>query len=53
VGHCSNEEVVSLYNNKIFGVDSSIKKGSDGELLIIENNKYSRGLKNGERKPFD
>lgn len=53
VGHCSNEEVVSLFGNKIFGVDSSIKKGKYGEILFIENNKYFRGTMNGKKKQFD
>lgn len=53
VGHCSNEEVVSLYNNKIFGVDSSIKKGKYGEILFIKNNKFFRGTLKGKKKKFD
>ena len=42
VGHTSNEEVVHLYNNKIFGVDSSIKKGKYGEVLIIKDKGFFR-----------
>ncbi|WP_431166280.1 metallophosphoesterase [Tenacibaculum halocynthiae] len=53
VGHCSNKEVVSLYDNKIFGVDSSIKKGKYGEILFIKNNKYYRGTLEGEKKCFE
>lgn len=53
VGHCSNDEVVSLYNNKIFGVDSSIKKGKYGEILFIKNNKYFRGTLEGKKIKFD
>lgn len=48
VGHCSNQEVVQLYNNKIFGVDSSIKKGKYGEVLIIKNKRFFRGTLNGK-----
>ena len=48
VGHTSNEEVVQLYNNKIFGVDSSIKKGKYGEVLIINNKRFFRGTLNGK-----
>ena len=48
VGHTSNEEVVQLYNNKIFGVDSSIKKGKYGEVLIIKNKRFFRGTLNGK-----
>lgn len=49
VGHCSNDEIVQLYNNKIFGVDSSIKKGEYGEILFIENNQFFRGTLSGNK----
>ncbi|MGB0837417.1 MAG: metallophosphoesterase [Flavobacteriaceae bacterium] len=52
VGHCTNEEVVSLYNNKIFGVDSGLKNGKYGELLIIKRNKYYRATLSGEKTRF-
>ena len=52
VGHCSNEEVVQLFNNKIYGVDSSIKNGKYGEILIIKNNRYYRGDLNGKKTEF-
>ena len=52
VGHCSNETVVELYDGKVYGVDSSIKKGEYGELLLIEDKKYYRGTKDGERIKF-
>ncbi len=53
VGHCSNEEVVQLFDGKIYGVDSSLKNGKYGEILFIENNQYSRGTLDGQRKSFD
>ena len=53
VGHCSNEEVVQLYNQKIFGVDSSIKNGINGEVLFIDGESYTRGTKEGEVFTFD
>ena len=46
---CSNDEIVQLYNNKIFGVDSSIKKGEYGEILFIENNQFFRGTLSGNK----
>ena len=49
VGHCSNDEIVQLYNNKIFGIDSSIKKGEYGEILFIENNQFFRGTLSGNK----
>ena len=52
VGHCSNEEVVQLYDHKIFGVDSSIKKGTYGELLFIKNKQFYRGTLDGKQIKF-
>ena len=52
VGHCSNKEVVQLYDHKIFGVDSSIKKGTYGELLFIKNNQFYRGTLDGKQVKF-
>ena len=52
VGHCSNEEIVQLYDNKIFGVDSSIKNGMYGEILFIENNRFFRGTLTGNKTQF-
>lgn len=49
VGHCSNDEVVSLFDNKIFGVDSSIKKGKYGEVLFLIKDRFYRGTKDGEK----
>ncbi|MFL0352724.1 metallophosphoesterase [Xanthomarina sp. GH4-25] len=53
VGHCSNEEVVQLYNQKIFGVDSSIKNGLYGEVLLIDGKIYKRGTKEGNEMFFE
>jgi predicted MPP superfamily phosphohydrolase len=53
VGHCSNEEVVQLYNEKIFGVDSSIKNGVYGEVLLIDGKSYTRGTKEGKELSFE
>lgn len=52
VGHCSHETVVELYNGKVYGVDSSIKSGKYGELLLIEGKNYYRGTKDGGRIKF-
>jgi len=53
VGHCSFDQIVRIYDGKIFGVDSSIKIGNYGEVLFIENDIYYRGTKEGHRKEFD
>ena len=49
VGHTSQTQIISLFNHKLFGVDSSIKQGVNGELLIVENNQFYRATKEGER----
>jgi len=53
VGHCSFDEVIRVYDGKIFGVDSSIKKGIYGELLFIEDDRYYRGTRDGTLKEFE
>lgn len=52
VGHCSNDTVVSLYDNKIFGVDSSIKKGRYGEVLFLRKRRFYRGTMKGKKIEF-
>tara|TARA_B100000963_G_C22624353_1_gene671573 strand:- start:1209 stop:2252 length:1044 start_codon:yes stop_codon:yes gene_type:complete len=47
VGHCSFDNIVQFYNGKIYGVDSSIKKGKNGEVLLIKNKRFYRGNKKG------
>ncbi len=52
VGHCSNKEVVNLFDNKVFGVDSSIQLGKYGEILFIKKNNFFRGTLNGKKIQF-
>ncbi len=52
VGHTSHKEVVKRYDGKVIGVDSSIKNGKKGEILLWEAGKWTRGLSNGERLPL-
>ena len=49
VGHTSHEAITPLYNNKIFGVDSSIKFGKSGEIPFRDKTGFSRGTITGER----
>ena len=49
VGHTSMPQIISLHNNKIFLIDSSIKFGKTGELLICKNDTFYRGLLSGEK----
>ncbi|TRX59560.1 metallophosphoesterase [Fulvivirga sp. M361] len=52
VGHTSMKKVKSHFDGTIFSVDSSIKKGEKGEILIWENDQFYRGLLSGERVAF-
>lgn len=53
VGHTSMPKIVSIHDNKILLVDSSIKFGKTGEILIYENDSLFRGLIDGSRVPID
>ncbi|ABZ75769.1 metallophosphoesterase [Shewanella halifaxensis HAW-EB4] len=52
VGHTSQKQVLGLFNNKIIAIDSSIKRGEQGELLLIQHNELTRGLYDGSRQPL-
>ena len=52
VGHTSFTAVQGFFDNRIIAVDSSIKFGSVGEVLILENDMAYRGTIRGERIPL-
>lgn len=52
VGHTSYDSVLQHYDGRIYSVDSSIKKGEYGEILIWEKNEFFRGTLSGELKAF-
>lgn len=43
VGHTSQESIVSLFRDRVFGIDSSIKNGKYGEVLIYDKGDFFRG----------
>jgi hypothetical protein len=47
VGHTSMPNIISYYDKKIIGIDSGIKNGDSGEILIFKNNEFYRGTSNG------
>lgn len=53
VGHTSMPQIISLHGTKIILIDSSIKFGTNGEILIYENKQFYRGLLTGEKAPLD
>ena len=53
VGHTSMPKIVSIHDDKILLVDSSIKFGKKGELLVYEHDALFRGMMDGSRIPID
>lgn len=47
VGHTSMPNILSLRNGRVIAVDSNIKEGIYGEILIYKNNSFYRGTSNG------
>lgn len=43
VGHTSQKSIVSLFRDRVFGVDASIKNGKYGEVLIYDKGDFFRG----------
>lgn len=50
VGHTSSAQVISLFENKVMLIDSSIKFGKEGEMLIIEGDNFYAGDLTNEKK---
>jgi hypothetical protein len=50
VGHTSQRKIEELFKGKIYAVDTSIKRGSYGEILLIENNTFFRGTLEGKKE---
>ncbi|WP_225738314.1 metallophosphoesterase [Pseudoalteromonas aurantia] len=48
VGHTSQSKVKAIADNKVIAIDSSIKHGKQGELLLFKNNALFRGKYNGD-----
>ncbi len=53
VGHTSQMQITSLFKKKILAVDSSIKLGKSGDILLIENGNYFRSTMDGTKIPLD
>lgn len=49
VGHTSMEVVSAFHGGRVLAVDSSIKRGETGEILIWEGGEFFRGTLTGER----
>lgn len=49
VGHTSMAHVGSYFDGRVIAIDSSIKRGESGEVLLIEDGVVRRGLLDGTR----
>jgi hypothetical protein len=49
VGHTSLGFITALFGGRVIGVDSNIKDGKTGEILIIKNGESFRGRTDGSR----
>jgi hypothetical protein len=49
VGHTSQQQIETRYQGRVIAIDSSIKNGLYGEILLVENGKQYRGLPNGDK----
>ena len=49
VGHTTFKEIITLYNDKIFGVDAGIMDKLPGEILLWENGVFYRVMISGKR----
>ncbi len=56
VGHTSMKKIETRFDNRVIAIDTSIKKGKKGEILLIDFNPtkttYMRGDMNGEKSPL-
>jgi len=59
VGHTSQQQIETRYQGRVIAIDSSIKRGQYGEILLIEKantnstNKMWRGSLTGEKLPLN
>lgn len=49
VGHTTQTRLVSLFGGKVIGIDSGIKNGEYGEVLIYEEGSFYRGFQDSGR----
>lgn len=52
VGHTSQPGVTPLFNQRVIGIDTSIKEADRGELLWFDNGRFSRARYDGSVAPL-
>jgi len=53
VGHTSQNEINSLFSNKVIGIDAGIMYEKPGQMLIYKNGLFYYGLPSGRRVKFN
>lgn len=52
VGHTSVRSITLLFDGRIIAVDSNIKEGQNGEVLMIQDKSFYRGIRDGRKFRF-
>ncbi|GLX81868.1 metallophosphoesterase [Thalassotalea eurytherma] len=52
VGHTSQQQIETRYQGKVIAIDSSIKNGQYGEILLVNKNSFMRGTPEGKKVPL-
>ena len=53
VGHTTQRHIRTLYNGDVIAIDSGIKGGESGEILLLEGQNFYRGSPNGSRQRLE
>ncbi|MDO6428109.1 metallophosphoesterase [Thalassotalea sp. 1_MG-2023] len=53
IGHTSQKEVLTKHQGRVIAIDSSIKRGQYGEVLIVDGDKKWRGTLDGKQLPLE
>ncbi|SDZ01921.1 Calcineurin-like phosphoesterase [Lysobacter sp. yr284] len=52
VGHTTHHHIASYFDGRVIGVDSGLKNGESGEILLVEDGEPTRGALDGGRLPL-
>ena len=53
VGHTTQEHITGFYDGKVIAIDSGIKRGESGEILLVDDGILLRGLMNGTQETLE
>lgn len=52
VGHTTHRQIETRYNGKVIVIDANMKSGEMGEILLWNNNEFTRGTLTGKKLPL-